>query len=243
MTVIEAKELCVRYGQHTALENVTFALARSDFLAVVGPNGSGKTTLIKAILGLVPVASGIILLNGLPPAEAVRRNGVGYLPQKSSFADPLFPATVREVVRSGFHRPAAAVQPEVEVERALELLRIGGLGGMRVGELSGGQQQRVHLARALVSRPTLLVLDEPTGALDPESRKCFYETLVGINQEQGVTVILVSHDVATLSRAARTILYLDRSPRFYGSVADFSEKTAAHYFGEGHRHGACSDNL
>ncbi len=243
MTVIEAKGLCIRYGRFTALEEVTFALSRGDFLAVVGPNGSGKTTLIKAMLGLVPVAGGVILLNGLPPAESVRQNGVGYLPQKPSLADPRFPATVREVVGSGLRHSSAAGRPEAEVERALELLRIGGLGGMRVGELSGGQQQRVHLARALVSRPALLALDEPTGALDPESRQCFYETLVGINRDQGVTVILVSHDLATVSLAARTVLYLDRTPRFFGSVGDFSKKAASHYFGEGHIHGACSDDL
>jgi zinc transport system ATP-binding protein len=240
--VIEARELTVTYGPYTALQDVSFTVERGDFLAVIGPNGSGKTTLIRAILGLVQAARGTILLNGLSPAAATRQEGVGYLPQKAALSDPRFPATVHEVILSGLALHRGEARPETEVRQAMQLLRVGGLGGRRVGELSGGQQQRVHLARALVRRPRLLVLDEPTGALDPESRECFYETLVDINAQQGVTVILVSHDIESVSRAARSVLYLDRALRFHGSVEDFTAKAGEHYFGEGHRHGACRED-
>ena len=243
MTVIEAHSLCVRYGAESALQDVELVVPEGDFLAVVGPNGSGKTTLVRAILGLVPVHTGTVRLHGLAPARATRTRRIGYLPQALSAADGTFPATVREVVASGLvggtgrPRPAGRAAQEAEIRRVLELLGIVSLAERRIGTLSGGQQQRAHLARALVPRPGVLILDEPTGALDPESRDCFYETLVSVNREDGVTVVMVSHDVATLARAARTILYLDRTPRYYGPVDGWEHRGGGHYFGEGHHHG------
>jgi zinc transport system ATP-binding protein len=250
MTVIEAHGLCVRYGHESALEGVELEVPAGDFLAVVGPNGSGKTTLVRAILGLVPAHSGTVLLHGLPPERATRAHPVGYLPQALSFADSRFPATVREVVGSGLvgrrmpqSNGKAAPSPEREVERVLDLLKIRSLAARRVGTLSGGQQQRTHLARALVTRPRILVLDEPTGALDPESRDCFFETLAGVNKEGGVTIVMVSHDVASVARAARTILYLDRTPRYYGPAEDWERRAGGHYFGAGHHHGRAGGPL
>lgn len=242
MIVIEARGLAVRYGAEPALANVDLEVPEGDFLAVVGPNGSGKTTLVRAILGLVPAHQGTVLLHGLPPARAARAHAVGYLPQTLSFADGRFPATVREVVASGLvgrtSSPprAGRAGPDQEVDRVLHLLDITGLAARRIGTLSGGQQQRAHLARALVSRPRTLVMDEPTGALDPESRDCFFETLASVNTDDGVTIVMVSHDVASVARMARTILYLDRTPRYYGPVEGWEHRAGGHYFAEGHHH-------
>jgi zinc transport system ATP-binding protein len=260
MSLLEARGLAVRYGAYEALSGVDLDLSGGDFLAVVGPNGSGKSTLVRALLGLLPIASGTVLLGGLPPAAALRKHAVGYLPQKSSYADPRFPASVREVVASGLGATAGrgarsrlgAIGPDAPgggrhggrageraaVDRALDLLRVFELSELRIGTLSGGQQQRVHLARALVRGPELLLLDEPTGALDPESRECFFATLAEINEE-GVGVLIVSHDLLAVSKAARSVLYLDRRPLYYGAIAGFQERAPEHYFGGAvHEHGS-----
>lgn len=231
--LVLARGLSVRYGSYEALREVDFALEPGGFLALVGPNGSGKSTLVRALLGLVEPAAGEVLLHGKPPAEALREFPVGYLPQKSSYADPRFPATAREVVASG--QRGRKPDPRA-VEEAMRLLRVEGLARRRVGSLSGGQQQRVHLARALVDKPSLLVLDEPTGALDPESRGCFYETLAELN-EGGVAILIVSHDLEAVGNYARSLLYLDRSPIYFGSVEGFGERAPAHYFAGEHHHG------
>ena len=125
-----------------------------------------------------------------------------------------------------------------KVRDTLRLLQIEDLAGMRVGKLSGGQQQRVHLARAMVDAPSLLVLDEPTGALDPQSRECFYSTLAHLNQKHAVTIVIVTHDSHTIGDYARTILYLDRRLIYHGPMKEFEEAPSSrHYFGKDHQHG------
>lgn len=241
MNIAQARNLTVRYGGYTALEDVGFSLESGDFAAIVGPNGSGKSTLVKALLGLVRPASGTVTVFGLPPGEATRRHPVGYLPQQASFAEASFPATVREVVASGLpYRDMAAV------EEAMVLLRVDSLASARVGTLSGGQQQRTHLARALARKPEFLILDEPTGALDPESRECFYSTLNELN-EGGVAILIVSHDLDAVSRRAGKVLLLDRRALYWGDVEGFRNREPGHYFADGsaylhsHGHGRCAD--
>ncbi|GAB1481497.1 hypothetical protein MASR2M78_03120 [Treponema sp.] len=138
------------------------------------------------------------------------------------------------------------------VEATIKLLAIEDIAHKRIGELSGGQQQRAHLARALAPKPRLLVLDEPTGALDPATRNCFYETLAALNQGQGTTIIVISHDVEGVGPFARTLVLVDRGISFVGTPSDYAKREAvlrshaeAHYFGSGHSHlhvpGACRD--
>ena len=233
--LIEVENLFVRYGIFEILSDISFSVPAGDFLAVVGPNGSGKTTLIKALIGLVPIAGGSVRIR---PG-----NSIGYLPQKSTYADPRFPATVREVVASGLlvHRPfprRMTPPDEIKVRDVISLLQIGELTEKRVGRLSGGQQQRVHLARAMVDDPSLLILDEPTGALDPKSRECFYSTLAHLNLKHGVTVIIVTHDSHSIGEYAGSILYLDRSMIYHGPMKDFdATPSSEHYFGRNHQHG------
>lgn len=238
MSIAKIEGMSVRYGSYEALDNVEFSIEKGDFIAVVGPNGSGKSTLVKAMLGLERPSAGKIELFGLPPAEALAKHSVGYLPQKSTYADPRFPATVREVVASGLSR-----RDPVATADAMDLLRVAALADLRIGTLSGGQQQRVHLARALVRRPEFLILDEPTGALDPESRDCFYSTLKELNDE-GVAILIVSHDLDAVSRSAGKVLFLDRRMLYWGDIAGFRARTPDHYFGgEGaHRHAQGHDH-
>ncbi|MDR1316568.1 MAG: metal ABC transporter ATP-binding protein [Spirochaetales bacterium] len=231
---ITVRDLHVRYGQYEILAGINFTVPMGDFLAIAGPNGSGKTTLVKALAGLLPVAKGEIIFS-----PGIR---LGYLPQKTAYADPRFPATVWEVIASGLAArnifPRALTPHDREqIGDALNLLQIEDLAGRRIGMLSGGQQQRVHLARAMVDNPSLLILDEPTGALDPHSRECFYSTLVHLNRQHGVGIIIVTHDVSAIGEYAASVLYLDRKVLFHGSPADFEADAAMeHYFGLHQRH-------
>lgn len=242
MNHIEVKNLHVRYGPYEVLSDITFSIPQGDFLAIVGPNGSGKTTLVKTIVGLMHPASGSIHMGGAPISQA--GTSVGYLPQKSSYTDPRFPATVREVIRSGLmSRSGSALRSsrtrsDDSVETVLKLLQIDSLADKRVGKLSGGQQQRVHLARALVGNPSLLVLDEPTGALDPHTRECFYTTLLKYNSQQGVTIIIVTHDSHSIGQYASSLLFIDRKILFFGSMEEYNRTPSSdHYFNHNHAPG------
>lgn len=172
---------------------------------------------------------------------------LGYLPQARGSGDPRFPASVEEIVASGLLRPRGFFTPLTKDEKdavyeMLKLLRIESLAKRRIGRLSGGQEQRAHLARALVSRPKILVLDEPTGALDPDSRDCFYETLLDLNENKNITILIVSHDTHAVDKYARTLLSIDRTVKFSGPINTFKPVKKEHYFGEEHRHGFCPDH-
>ncbi|KJJ85600.1 ABC transporter-like domain protein [Candidatus Omnitrophus magneticus] len=246
MKIIEVKNLIVKYRGVPALSGISFDVDSSDYIGVVGPNGSGKTTLIKALLGLAPYEGEICFL-GKEFSSFTKEKHAGYLPQKMSFFDQRFPATAIEVVVSGMccckKFPKRLSSKDYSAAReAMEILGIEDLKGRPIGRLSGGQQQRVLLARALVHHPEILILDEPTVALDPKSRDAFYLTVEKLNKEKRVTIFLVSHDVESVGKYASKLLYLDREIIFYGTFDDFckSEKMS-NYFGAGqhiicHRH-------
>lgn len=234
MSLIKVENLAVNYGDFRALHDVSFALEKGDFLAVVGPNGSGKSTLIHTLLELKKQSEGTITFAAQKPA-------IGYLPQKSFHADPRFPATVEEVVASGLlgkktFPKRMQESDEKLVTDALCLLRIKEIRKRKIGSLSGGQQQRTLLARALVSNPDILILDEPTGALDPTSRDCFYTTLREMNNDHDVTIIIVSHDTHGISEFANKLLFLDQTSLYFGDFAHFTEANMHHYFNHDHEH-------
>ena len=235
-TLIEVKDLAVNYGDFRALDSINFTVSSGDFLAVVGPNGSGKSTLIKTVVGLLSPVEGVITAHKVGGDDLK----VGYLPQKSTYADPRFPATVEEIVGTGligqksFPRKFTKVDSD-KVTESLKLLQIEDLRKRQIGRISGGQQQRALLARALVSNPSVLVLDEPTGALDPSSRNCFYTTLKEMNENHGVTIIIVSHDTHEIADFANRLLYLDREVKYFGDFEKFAETDMGHYFNHEHR--------
>jgi zinc transport system ATP-binding protein len=246
MRMIEIDRLSVRYGAIKALSGVSFSVEAGDYVGIVGPNGSGKTTLIKSLLGLVPY-EGSVRFQGMSLPEFMRQKHIGYLPQKMSFLDQCFPATAAEVVVSGVYcckrfPKRLTREDHAAAQRTMQALGIEALGNRPIGRLSGGQQQRVLLARALVHSPQVLILDEPTVALDPQSREAFYETLRTLNKEHKVTVLLVSHDTGTVGKYASKLLYIDRQLVFYGSFDEFCHsQRMSEYFGAGqhiicHRH-------
>jgi len=244
-TVLDIKNLCAGYHGTEALKDVSFSVNPGDYIGICGPNGSGKSTLVKVILGLLAPTSGEISLVGTPQAEFKDWQRIGYLPQGLQFFNPNFPATVNEVVRLG--RLAGKKFPKrfdredaLAVERTMEWINISHIKGCMIGELSGGLRQRVLLARALVNDPLLLVLDEPTTALDPETRESFYKLIFEMNREKKATVLLVTHDTATIGKYASHLLYLDKQVVFYGSFDDFcNSEEMTGFFGEHGQHLVC----
>ena len=246
LTPLAIENLVCRYQGHEALSGVSFTADVGEFVGIVGPNGSGKSTLIRAALGLVPADEGRVVLFGVPVENFREWRRIGYLPQSMRLSNPAFPATVEEIVRLGllphkrFPRRVGGRRDAPVVEQALEALGIAGLRRRLIGELSGGQQQRALLARAIVGRPELLILDEPTTALDPETRERFYALLGELHRENGTTVILVTHDTGTIGAQATRLIYVDRRIIFNGTLDDFchsGEMTA--FFGEASQHLIC----
>lgn len=232
-------------GGVDVLRDISFRLQAGDYLGIVGPNGSGKSTMIRLMLGLMTPERGDVSLFGTSVGQFSDWQRIGYLPQRLRNFTPNFPGTVSEVVSLGllagkrFPRRRAPKDAAL-VENVLDIMGIGGLGNRRLAELSGGQQQRVLLARAMVSSPSLLILDEPTTALDPETRENFYSTIEHLNRDHGVTIVLVTHDTASIGRYASRLIYLDKRLVFDGNFDDFchSEEMTA-FFGEYAQHLIC----
>jgi zinc transport system ATP-binding protein len=243
--VLSVEDLCFSYGPLEVLCEVTFVVEKGDYIGLVGPNGSGKTTVIKIILGLLGPEKGTVSLFGTNPSAFGDRYKIGYLPQKLINFNPHFPATVKEVVslglisKKGFPRRIKKGD-EALINDAMALTGVYDIKDALIGELSGGQQQRVLVARAIVNEPELLILDEPTTALDPDARENFFQVLHDLNRNSQATVILITHDIASIGKYASKLLYLDKKVIFYGSFEDFClSENMTHYFGEFAQHLIC----
>ena len=225
------------YGEMPVLENVSFHIHRGEFVALVGPNGSGKTTVLKLLLGLERPASGTIELFGIPAgggkspgsgkAHGQRlqwRDRLGYVPQQPPL-DQAFPILVRDVVRMGLLRPfrGYAGHWRAAVEEAMEQAGIAGLGSRHYRALSGGQRRRVLVARALASRPELLVLDEPTANMDSESETRLFDTLGRLKGD--TTILIVTHDTEFVSDLTGRVLCLGDDERRRGAMVQHRLET------------------
>lgn len=218
MSIIECKNLCMSYEGVTVVNNVCFTVEEGDYLCVLGENGSGKSTLMKGLLGLKHRVSGDIYFNGLKQKE------IGYLPQQT-VAQKDFPATVREVVLSGClnkkgMKPFYNKSDKQRAENSLKKLNISGFAHRCYRELSGGQQQRVLLARALCATEKLLLLDEPVSGLDPVVTNEMYTIIKDLNKE-GVTIIMVSHDLQNALKYGNKILHMEKEATFFGSTEEY----------------------
>lgn len=203
MTVLNIKNLCFNYSDAKVLNNISFTLDKGCFLGIIGSNGTGKSTLIKLILGLLQQRSGEIELN------CVR---CGYVAQKAASFNSAFPATVEEVVsanlyeRTGLFRRIKKSDKKIVYE-CLERVGMKGFEKKLIGKLSGGQQQRVFIARALVSEPDLLILDEPTVGIDAKSVGEITSLIEELNKS-GITIIMTNHDTHSLMKLADKVLVL-----------------------------------
>ncbi len=226
---IICKNIALGYENHIVSQNISFSVARGEYLCIVGENGAGKSTLMKAILGLHPPVSGQLSFgDGLKPNE------IGYLPQQTSLQRD-FPASVQEVVISGCLNRCGLRPFYNRAERELAHSRMERLGILPLRnrcyrELSGGQQQRVLLARALCATRRLLLLDEPVSGLDPAATADMYAIIRRLNREDGITVVMISHDISSAVREADHILHLSHRPLFFGTTEDYLKSDVAKAF-------------
>ncbi|MBD8959411.1 MAG: metal ABC transporter ATP-binding protein [Clostridiales bacterium] len=232
MDVIVCKNLTVRNERTLALDDVSFAVHKGEFLTIVGENGAGKSTLVKTILGMTAPDAGSV------ETDAGTAGRIGYMPQQSS-AQRDFPASVREVVLSGCvggtgFLPFYSRAQKAAARANMDMLGVTPFAKKNYRALSGGQQQRVLLCRALCAAGEVLLLDEPTTGLDPLVTKELYTTVKHLSVEHGMTVIMVSHDVDAAIRYSDRILHLATSLRFIGTPQDYLKTPyGAAFSGEG----------
>jgi zinc transport system ATP-binding protein len=215
--VVNLRDIWVHYDGIPILEGVSLSVEKGDFLGIIGPNGGGKTTLLKVILGLVSPSRGVVSVLGQMPERS--RHRVGYVAQYNLF-DRDFPINVLDAVLMGCNGTRGLVRRYSceDRKRALEALQTVGMlpyQDHQIGKLSGGEQQRVFIARALVSQPKLLLLDEPTASVDPAMQTGFYELLEELKKE--ITIIMVSHDISAVSIYVDKIACLNRELFYHGS--------------------------
>lgn len=228
MSYITCNNLTLGYQGKTIVRNLNFSVEAGDYLYIIGENGSGKTSLIKTILHLQPAISGTIQFG-----EGLKPNDIGYLPQQTS-SQKDFPASVREIVLSGclgkegFH-PFYSVQMKESAQKAMERTDISALANRRFSTLSIGQQQRVLLSRALCAASRMLLLDEPAASLDPDASAAMYQLVNRLNKEDGLTVIMISHDIHAAAKYAHHILHISETCTFADRDTYLSSQEGQHY--------------
>ncbi len=227
--LIECVEAGFGYENVDVVTEVTMEVLPGDYIGVVGENGAGKSTLIKGLLGLLKPTSGVITI-----AEELKKTGIGYLPQQTA-AQKDFPATVWEVVLSGTlsragYRPFYSREEKKLAEVNMGRLGIEDLKYKCYRDLSGGQKQRVLIARALCATEKLLILDEPITGLDPSAAQEFYQVVKHLNRDQGVAILMVSHDIQNMVRQAGKILHLNQKVLFYGTVEQYRNSSVGRRF-------------
>ena len=231
MAQLTCQNLTVGYDGRAVLQGLNFEVNAGNYLCIVGENGSGKSTLMKTILGLQAPISGTILTG-----DGLRKNEIGYLPQQTQVQKD-FPASVREIVLSGCQgrcgsRPFYSKEEKQLAEENIGKMGIGSLAKRCYRELSGGQQQRVLLARALCATRKMLLLDEPVSGLDPRVTAEMYGLIERLNREEGITVMMISHDISAALRYASHILHIGDSV-FFGTKADYLQSPQGKVFDSG----------
>ena len=224
--LIECKNLTAGYEGMPVVKDLSFNVSAGDYLCIVGENGSGKSTLMKTILGLRSALSGEIIFG-----DGLKQTEIGYLPQQTA-AQKDFPA-VREVVLSGCLgrkglSPFYSKADKKLCDDNIELLGITGITHRSYRNLSGGQQQRVLLARALCATGKLLLLDEPVSGLDPMVTAEMYEIISRLNREQGITIIMISHDLQGALKYGTKILHMESGAYFFGTTAEYRSTDIFH---------------
>ena len=223
--------ICSLYDVIPDVNDLTFSVAQNDYLCIVGENGAGKSTLIKGLLRLKKPSSGTIRLEG-----GLLAKEIGYLPQQTAVQKD-FPASVYEVVLSGClnrlgTKPFYTKREKKITNENLRKMGIENLKSRCYRELSGGQQQRVLLARALCATKKVILLDEPAAGLDPVVTQSLYELIRQINEDMGITVIMVSHDIHAAVQYAKHILHLHHSQLFFGTTEEYrNNEVGSHFIG------------
>jgi len=228
-SVASLNNVWVNYNGFTALEDVSLSIEEQDFVGIIGPNGGGKSTLLKTMLGLIEPSRGNVEILGMAPRKASRQ--VGYVAQFQNF-DRHFPINVWEVVLMGRLGHAGllkgySTQDRDAAREALEKVEMAGCKNRHISQLSGGQQQRVLIARALATRPKLLLLDEPMSNVDSAMQKGFYELLSELNRQ--MAIVMVSHDISAVSQYVKKVACLNRKLYYHGTGQLTTEDLEATY--------------
>ncbi len=234
--IVQVSDLSFSYGNHKILEDVNLSLSAGDFAAIIGANGAGKSTLIKLILGELEPQSGKVLLFDKNPLLLKELSQIGYVPQSGLTGSRGFPANVFEVVYANLYlKTRGLFRSKLEYhEKAIEALESVGMADYAkslIGELSGGQLQRVLLARSLVNDPTLIVLDEPTTGIDTETVQSFHLLLQKLNQEKGITILTVTHDLARVIQFINRTFCLEEK-----DLLELSKQDVLHELAHRHEH-------
>jgi len=213
--LIELENVTAGYGNKIVLKKISLTVFKDDFLGIIGPNGGGKTTLLKVILGLItPLSGGVHFYDGDNAVSSIK---IGYLPQLNNI-DKKFPISVKDVIVSGLasEKPtfrSFTNEQDQRVEKVIKQMGLDGLSRRPIGELSGGQLQRVLLGRSIVSRPQILILDEPNSYVDKLFESHFYRLLEEINKESAI--ILVSHDIGTVLSMVKNIACVNETLHYH----------------------------
>jgi len=225
MNAISVENVSFNYPDKAIIKNLTFTVEKGDFLCIVGTNGAGKSTLLKLILNLLRPESGKILIDGEDSRRFKSFYKISYVSQNASAFNSDFPATVEEVVSAGlyplfgFFKFGRKKEKQKKVLEALETVGMEGYSKRRIGFLSGGQKQRVLIAKALVNKPDIIFLDEPTVGIDVKAVDSICCLLGELNKRLGITIVMVTHDISSIIYHSNKILRLsdDGSARLLSS--------------------------
>lgn len=209
--LVELKEVTFGYDEQIVLKNISLEVYKGDYLGIIGPNGSAKSTLLKLILGIEKPLKGTIRLFDDEIHKFKQWNKIGYVSQKANSFNKSFPATVEEIVEANLNAAKKNQKKFIKsnkelIDRVLEIVKMKDYKNRLIGNLSGGQQQRVFIAKALVSEPELLILDEPTVGIDMASQEIFYDIIGKLNEKWDMTIILVSHDIGVITERVNRIV-------------------------------------
>ena len=233
---IRFDETWFSYNSVPVVRDINFSITPGEFAAILGPNGSGKTTLMKLALGLLKPTSGQVLLFGEPAEIFTDWHKVGYVPQRTQSTESRFPASVREIVNFGSYSgfsPLSIFKRDKSnrVDEAMDMAGIGQLASRRVSDLSVGQQQRMLIARSLVRKPELLVMDEPVAGVDAAGEEQFHTMVRRLNRDLGITIVMVSHDIGAVMREATTCACINRDIVFHGPVHQLDAQALSGLYG------------
>lgn len=217
-TIVEIRGLWFSANGQTVLKNVNIEIQAGAFMAMIGPNGGGKTTLLKIMLGLLKPAKGTVRVFGKPPSQVSHR--IGYVPQNVHI-NRRFPISALDVVLMGKIHPGKGWSRHSDKDRstaheALAKMEMGAFCQRKIGELSGGQRQRVFIARALVTEPEILFLDEPTASIDTKGQVEFYDLLKTLNKD--ISIVVVSHDLLMLSNYVKSVACVNQGLHYHNQT-------------------------
>ncbi len=242
--IVEMENINLDRNGVSILEDINLVIERGDFLGIIGPNGSGKTTLLKIMLGMEKPKSGAVKLFGEDIHRFKDWHRIGYVAQHAINFDVNFPLSVFEVVSMGrFSKKGLLRRLDKKdfgiIEEALEIVGMKEYKNKKIGELSGGEKQRAFIARALASEPDLLILDEPTAGVDVRVQKEFYDFLERLNRERKITLVLVTHDIGTVTSRVGKLACMNRRlfpechpEEFFAGVPIEGMKVVHHLHGE-----------